>query len=74
MAMREPPIYSHIREVYHSLQHGTFEDRDAALTALHTAVEEHAAILWPTWIYPVLQHLLTYYTQAILPALPMQYC
>lgn len=62
-------IWKHFQRVQQELKTGTCDTQDTAIAALHDHLDRSPALVYPSFLYPLLIELLTFYGRTILPSL-----
>lgn len=60
-----------LQSIREALKQGSLEMQDLAINDLHNDLDLASAVFFPSWLYPSLINVLTFYCAAILPKLSM---
>jgi len=67
--MQLATIWQQLQRVHQELKAGSVETQDTAIAALQDLLDESSALLFPSFVYPLLTDVLDFYCRKILPSL-----
>jgi len=69
MDMDSSGVWELLQNIQHELRLGSLETQDEAITELQNYLEEFSSIIFPSFIYPLLESVFSYHSTNILPSL-----